>query len=318
LRNFSFFWKFIYRFAIFFLLTSCYIEGGELGLTSTSTIDQLVSTTTSTPLQADEIVAPTLDVEDSQFSPSPTTVKQSTISTTPSIVAKITPSPISFPGFTKAPIQIIHPGTQSHLVSPIQVNTLLNSNITGAYWLELFGIDGRMLYRKVWAAPTEPALITWINETVNFEIPDSTEDARLIISLYDEFGRLEAVNSIDILCLSHGENQISSSNTIFQVISILSAKHVENKSGNLLMVSGLIRFEIQEPLRLQLITESLQVIGQRVSAVQFSENKGVGSFTTEIPYKVNEKTPVRLVVYAEGSPFSQIAHLSSIEVILVP
>jgi hypothetical protein len=38
----------------------------------------------------------------------------------------------------------------------------------------------------------------------------------------------------------------------------------------------------------------------------------------EVPYEVSELTAARLVVYEEGEPESDIAHLTSIEVVLAP
>jgi hypothetical protein len=70
-------------------------------------------------------------------------------------------------------------------------------------------------------------------------------------------------------------------------------------------------------LRIQLVNEEGKVIGQRVASVEAGP-QGQGIFSSEVPYKVEAATPVRLVVFAIGDPVSPIRYLASRVVVLEP
>jgi len=67
-----------------------------------------------------------------------------------------------------------------------------------------------------------------------------------------------------------------------------------------------------------LVTEDGRIIGQRLAGVHVPITGDYGTFITEVPYKVSDLVFALLVVYEDGQPISDIAHLSSTEVILSP
>jgi hypothetical protein len=89
--------------------------------------------------------------------------------------------------------------------------------------------------------------------------------------------------------------------------------------GGKLIISGrALPNNPEQPLRVMLVAENGQVLGQRLAGVEFQKPGNYGKYVAEVPYTVTDLTPALLVIYEEGEPMTDIAHLSSIPVMLAP
>ncbi len=221
------------------------------------------------------------------------------------------PSEQAAPIKQAAEISIELPGDGSRVVSPLRVRARLNEPVFGSYRAELFGQDGRLLYRQVWSAPDDLADQIVLDLSIKFLLPSEEEKGRFVITRLDAQNRLQAVNSVELILNSTGNNDLKPVATTQAVIVILSPLEGEGASGGKIQVSGRTTIPKGESLRVQLVTEDGKVIGQRLAAVDETDG-GVGFFMTEVPYRVESDTTVRLIVFGVGDPISPITHLSSL------
>jgi hypothetical protein len=227
-----------------------------------------------------------------------------------------TPTQDPFPDIPESPIRIFSPGEASRVTSPIPVDVDISPLWGGEIILELRGEDGRLLVRHLYSPGDTPNFHLTIN--LVYEIGTPSEMGRLLVLTKDEFGRLTDLNSLDLTLLSAGNPSVDPGPFLKQVIVIQEPNTDEPVEGGTLAVSGVVRAGITDVLRVHLVDERGKVVGQRLAGLDYQASQGYIPFSAEVPYKVDEPTPVRLVVYAGGMPRSEIMHLSSIEILLNP
>jgi hypothetical protein len=215
-------------------------------------------------------------------------------------------------------ILIAAPGKDSRLTSPIQFSGLIKDTADGPFYVELFGQDGRLLYRRLDYLPESDPRPGTINYEIEFEIPEMSENGRLVVTKLDDFGRPGVINSVDLLLLSAGEDEIKMLDTLSPAIIIQEPSPGDSNQGGSLIVSGLANIREDQALRIQLVEEDGHVVGQRIAEIKTNNGETYGNFSTEVPYQVKMETTVRLVIFEFGSPISPYTYLSSIEVILLP
>ncbi|MCU0484765.1 MAG: hypothetical protein MUC85_01515 [Anaerolineales bacterium] len=243
-------------------------------------------------------------------------------SPTPNRLPTRTPSPTPTQSIPDAAIQILAPGPGSRLVSPLRLNTYLKPGLDGRVQIELLGEDGRLLLRNVYSYLPEVKR-TYLTENLPFEIRQVGEAARLQISTFDSFGRLLAFNSVDVILLSFGEDDVNPAGNFLE--RVLITEPLPNKliQGGTLVVSGRARLANEQPLLIELTTAKGQVVGYRQAGVSIGESDTpIGdyvSFRAEVPYTVTEPTWVRLSVRMDSDGIiSGPIYLTSQEILLSP
>jgi hypothetical protein len=216
------------------------------------------------------------------------------------------------PDLPPAIVQIFKPGELSRVTSPIHITSYLKPGPKGLVTIELHGEDGRLLVRQSKVLTTNPN--AWANMTMdlNFEISAAAEVGRLIISVEDDKGRLMALNSVNLILLSMGEGDINPSSATQEAIIIEQPKLLSLVQGGTLLVSGKARSDTGLPLHVELLNDKGGVVGMRLAALGDLDSQGYRSFATEVSYKVEALTPVRLLVYEDGGQISDISHLASL------
>lgn len=244
-------------------------------------------------------------------------------SPTPTVTPK--PTEPALPAGT--PFQVISPQDGSRLISPIPVELLIDSTSGQVLRVELHGQDGRLRARQLLRTASLPPGVSVYPSSIDYEIPSTEEPARLVFHLVDEYGRPVAIESIDVTLSSQGSVDVIRSTKpqpaiVFlqpQAAGAISEKNPDTGTpGSNLPVSGISRLDVNKPIKLQLITQDGRIIGQRVTGITEPFSSGYGSFATQIPYQVSEPTPVRLIAFQDGDPFSEISFLSSILITLQP
>lgn len=269
----------------------------EIGITSTATALPTPFTETFTP----------------QSSSAPTSLKP------PGNGIRVTPPPtMPLPQIPEARIQIYQLGELSRVTSPFPVIARLTSRVGKVARVELFGEDGRLLARYLQTYTTLPWNTAKIFIEMSFEISAAAELGRLVISVEDVFGRLMDLNSVNLILLSEGYTELNPPTALYQTIVIQEPVEESLILGGVVYVSGVAQTSSDLPLKVSLIAEDGRIVGQRLAGVFRSNPGDYGYFFAEVPYTVQEITPVRLVVYEEGGILSPISHLSSAPILLAP
>jgi hypothetical protein len=215
-----------------------------------------------------------------------------------------------------AEIGILSPGPDSRLISPIQLQAQLEPGAGGKVRIELFGSDGRLLARKILVY--DAAAHAELDASVDFEISRASETARLVMSTEDEYGRLQALNSVELVLLSAGEQVLNLPAASSQEISISSPTDNEQIAGGTLTVTGSANIPAGRPLTIQLITREGRVLAFNVVYPTFSEDQTLGTFEINLPYRVKETTWVQIAITESGGSIPGPVHFVSVEVQLAP
>ena len=232
----------------------------------------LAATPTSGPTQTLEITA------------------SSTPLRTPGLSFTDTPTPV--PWHAAGAVQYISPGPMSKLVSPIQLVAKVVAGESEKVQIDLYGEDGRLLSRAVrlLGRRTKGALLSL---KITFEIRAAAELGRITISTLDESGRIQALNSVRVLLLSSGVNEINPPGDLSEPVLVFSPVAEQTVSGGVLNIRGDIwPFSIQ-PVVLELISPAGKSVGLRMITVNDINPQ---LFETSIPYKVTEPMSARLII----------------------
>jgi hypothetical protein len=214
-------------------------------------------------------------------------------------------------------LRIAAPGPMSKLVSPINFVVYIAPDYTGLTRIELIGEDGRELYRKVFRTYSNVGYTTRVDEQINFEIHGAAEVARLQISTLDEYNRLQSYNSVRVLLMAVGENELSPAFPLQEYLVLRRPRKGDEVSGGELTVRGEYQPLNDTPVVMELFDIDGNIIGSRV--LYFNHADGSYQvFETTIPYKVEKKMPARLVIRQGDDRIAGMAYLYSIRLWVNP
>jgi len=217
-----------------------------------------------------------------------------------------------------AEIQFVSPGALSRVVSPIELHAFLVPSDSGRARVELYGEDGRLMFRKLFILNSSPGFQANLRSEIDFEITAVAETATLVISVDDTYGRLKTLASQPLILLSLGESDLNPPDDFLAPIVIQQPETKVLIQGGTLVVSGLVRKASDQPLLVELITTDGKVIGSRLAGVATQPEGGHRLFAAEIPYQVGTPTWVRVTVSESGGRMERPLRLSSVEVLLSP
>jgi hypothetical protein len=297
--------------------------------------ETLIPTITNTILPATIGPSPTIT-----FTPEPSQTLTPTHTLTPTVTSTITLTPTpsdtptatatNTPDYTVTPIppdeipfavvQIINPSHLSKVVSPIELYTFVAPGDDGRIRVELTGEDGRVLYRQVFLYTDAPAgARVNLNTKINFEIVGVAETGRLTVSVNDEYERLKALTSVDLVLLADGQADLTPTGDLLEDILIQQPLIKTMVQGENVLVTGLARTGNNQPLLIELIATDGRVLGSRLAGITpLQEDGGHRLFAAEVPFTVSSPTWVRVTVYDNSGRLPGPKHVSSVEVLLSP
>jgi hypothetical protein len=211
----------------------------------------------------------------------------------------------------------------SKVVSPIRAMANLRSVPSGSYHVELWaeplqpGGEARLLYREVRRLISNPVDWVYIDERVNFELSRVSDFGQLRVGMYDTSDRPVSINSVDLLLLSIGSNEITPKADISEPLVIREPAPNKLIQGGKVIVSGLAK-PIEPVLQIQLVAADGSVAGYSQVFVTPAPDGSYVPYTVEVPYQVASPTWVRLIVSESGTRIEGIEVLSSIVVLLSP
>jgi len=246
----------------------------------------------------------------------PTESREPTITPVPSR----TPTPLptstttSIPGHALAAIQFNSPGPMSKLISPIQLRAMVISGESEKIQIDLYGEDGRLLSRNLRSvrSTTKGALVSL---KIPFETRAAAELGRITISTLDKSGRIQALNSVRILLLSSGVNEINPSGNPSEPVGVVSPVVEESVFTGVVNVEGDIwPFNLQ-PVIFELVSPEGKSISLRILTL---EDINPQLFETTIPYKVTEPMRARLTIRQDDDRMPGLFYVYSQVVLLNP
>ena len=232
----------------------------------------------------------------------------------------ITPTPpatytaTTIPGHEPAAIEIQSPGPMSKVISPITLRMNIVSGENEKVQIDLIGEDGRLLSRTVKKVPRSGKGVDQ-NIKIPFEIRAAAEVARLTVSTSDRAGRTQALNSVRLLLLSSGTNEITPPGNPSEPVGVFSPTLKEGASGGVLNVRGDIWPFNLNPVLMELIGPDGKSLGLRILAV---DRLTPQLFETTIPYQVNQPTLARLSIRQDDDRMDGPFYVYSQEVMLNP
>jgi hypothetical protein len=217
------------------------------------------------------------------------------------------------------PIQIRSPGEDSKVVSPIPLELQLAPGSEGKLLrIELRGEDGTLLMRKIIDLKLLEATGYELVDQIDFEIPGPSRKGLLIVQIEQSATFPLAINSANLVFLSSGEAQITPPSWQPKAIDIQQPAPGGEGSDGMITIAGLVHLDTAQPLKVQLISESGKVVGQRLAGVSGSSSDSFRPFIAQVPYQVDQRTQSRVIVYRDDGPNGEITHLASLPVVLNP
>jgi hypothetical protein len=233
------------------------------------------------------------------------------------------PTPTFAPGFTEfAQIRFLSPGPLSSLTSPFTLQAIIAAGESGRIQVDLLGEDGRVLQRILKRLDRNPKGVFQRFE-LSFEIRAVSEAGYIRISTRDEFGRIQALNTLPVLLYSIGGPQVTPpGNVIYERVMVAGLKENANFYAGEVGLEGRIWPFNDQPVVVELITRDRKPIMARILAVHGIETQ---PFETVLPYRVSEPTPARLTFRQENPSLSvvdpelgKLVYVYSVDVILNP
>jgi hypothetical protein len=181
--------------------------------------------------------------------------------------------------------------------------------------VDLYGEDGRLLTRTL--KRNVPTSSEGVLQTikVSFEIRAAAELGRLSVSTQDEFGRLQSLNSVRVLLLSSGVDEINTPGSPYEPIRVFSPTTKDSPSGGVLNLRmDLWPFNLK-PVIVELIDPEGKSLGLRVISVNRLDPQIV---ETTIPYDISEPVSARLTIRQDDDRIDGLFYVYSQEVSLSP
>ena len=233
------------------------------------------------------------------------------------------PTPTFAAGFIEfAQIHFLTPGPASSLISPINLQMELVSGESEVVQVDLLGEDGRVLYRDL-EKVTRNVKGIFRRFELRFEIRAVSEAGYIRVSSKDDFGRIQALNTMPVLLYSLGTAQINPpGNMVYERIMIEGMEEKANFYGGEVRLNGSIWPFNEKPMIVELILPNRSPISSRILSFNGIDTQ---SFETTLPYKVTQSTRARLTFRQDNpllsvtdSELQKYMYVYSIEIILNP
>lgn len=233
------------------------------------------------------------------------------------------PTPTFAAGFTDlAQIHFLAPGPASSLTSPFNLQVMLVSGESEIVQVDLLGEDGRVLQRDL-ESVTRNLKGIFRKFVLKFEIRAVSEAGYIRISSKDDFGRIQALNTMPVFLYSIGSTQINPpGNMIYERVMVERLKEKADFYAGEVSLKGRIWPFNDQPVIVELIRPDGRPISTRVLTFDGIETQ---PFETTLSYKVTEPTLARLT-FRQDNPLLSVAdpelakyvYVYSVEVTLNP
>lgn len=227
---------------------------------------------------------------------------------------RLTFTATTIPSHNPAAIEIFAPGPMSKVVSPITLRMNIVAGESEKVQIDLYGEDGRLLTRNVKTVPGSGRGVDQLIR-VPFEIRAAAEVGRLTVSTTDRVGRIQYLNSVHVLLLSSGINEIAPPGNPSEPVGVTSPQEEESVSGGVLHLTGDVWPRNLNPVIFELVGPDGRSLGLRLVSVSHIDPQ---LFDTTIPYRVFVPTLARLTIRQDDDRIDGLFYVYSQEVLLNP
>ncbi len=236
---------------------------------------------------------------------------------TPTLPPTVTPTSIStaLPEVPRPAIQVLSPGTLSKVVSPIVLKSYIRPGADGLIQVELLGEDGRLLAREILRRESVLAEGAYVSIEIPFETRAAAELGRLQISTKDDLDRPLEKESIHLLLLSVGDNDINLGAAPYARAAFFYPRSKTEIFGGTLPIIGEIQAYNDNPVILDLLDDEGKTLGTCTLSFTAGSRE---EFETTIEYDVDEQAEARLVIRQADEKFEGSVYLHSQIVVINP
>ena len=220
----------------------------------------------------------------------------------------------TIPEHEPAAIDIQSPGPMSKVISPISLKMNIVAGSSQKMQIDLYGEDGRLLSRLTKKVPLSSHGV-YQQIRIPFEIRATAEVGRITISTTDKQGRIQYLNSVRVLLLASGANEITTPGNPSEPVGVFSPTKKEEASGGVLNVRGDVWPFNLNPILMELIGPDGKSLGLRILTVNELTPQ---LFETTIPYKVTDPTVARLSIRQDDDRIDGLFYVYSQEIMLNP
>lgn len=244
----------------------------------------------------------------------PTVFPSNTPLPTRTPTARPTFTATTIPGHEPAAIQILSPGPMSKVVSPINLKMNILAGTSEKAQIDLYGEDGRLLTRLTKKVPLSGDGV-YQQIRIPFEIRAAAEVARITVSTTDKQGRTQYLNSVRVMLLSSGDNELTTPGNPSEPVGVFSPTLKDTASGGVLRVRGDVWPFNHNPVLLELIDPDGKSLGLRILTINELTPQ---LFETTIPYKVSDPTLARLSIRQDDDRIDGLFYVYTQEILLNP
>lgn len=202
----------------------------------------------------------------------------------------------------------------SKVVSPINLKMNILAGTSQKAQIDLYGEDGRLLTRLTKKVPLSGDGV-YQQIKIPFEIRAASEVARITVSTTDKEGRTQYLNSVRVMLLSSGTNELTTPGNPSEPVGVFSPTKKEEATGGVLNVRGDVWPFNHNPILFELIGPDGKSLGLRILTVNELNPQ---LFETTIPYKVSDPTLARLSIRQDDDRIDGLFYVYSQEIMLNP
>lgn len=285
----------------------------------------------SKTISLDDLVKATLTAIQRTFEGSYTPTASKTPTITPSVTksATITKTPrpsntptIAGPTETPAPqdasFRIFAPASFSRLVSPIKLVMAAIPGSNGNVHVTIVGERGETIYENKWIFPNADGKRTTISEEIPFTLETLSESARITVFTYDEYDRIIALQTADVVLIGVGSNDMNEPDNMLDPFALLRPYPDQLVKKGELIVNGMTRCRVDCKLYVEAVDSTGKVLGEYAWPDVIQAAMDYQNIYTEIPIKVKRNTQVRVILHQREVDGTEDIAISSMLVTLLP
>ncbi len=226
-----------------------------------------------------------------------------------------TNTPTPSPGVPLGSIRISAPGPMSKIITPLELSMTVVSGSSNKVQVSLYGEDGRLLGNQILFVRSLGSG-EYVFLKIPFQIRAAAEVGILQVSTKDSAGIMVAINTLRVLLLSNGVDEITpAGNMIYERVALADLPPQATVSGGVVTVKGTYVPYNKEPLVLELVALNGKSLMNRVLTI---DHPDLQEIDTTLPYKVSDPTPAYLVVRQQDDTLNGPAYLYSQNITLDP
>ncbi len=163
----------------------------------------------------------------------------------------------------------------------------------------LIGEDGEILVSKIWDRAYASGGRTSINEMIEFPARVTAESARLVIYTLDEYKRLTALATEDLVLLKVGEEELADSDNLKEPFALYRPYADQNLKDGKILVEGAVRCRVDCRLVVELVNPKGEMIARFEEPSIIQASLKYEWIKYEYQVDVTRSAYVRLIIRAQ-------------------